>query len=124
MARGTWRAKSQVREITRRRISHRKEHVQDIDIHTQILHILIGEQGNEARGLALSHTRPVALVDDDSVSQGGGDEGQTIREACPAGVPVEGHVRQAVAEGAEQQRDVPDKPSKLECLRELYDPLL
>jgi hypothetical protein len=93
-------------------------------IHTQILHILIGEQGDEAGGLALSHTRPVALVDDDAVRDGGRGEGQAIREACPAGVPVEGHVRESVANGAEQERDVPDKPSKLERLCELQDPLL
>lgn len=48
----------------------------------------------------------MALVDYDSIGDGGGDEGKAIRENGPRGVEVEGDEGQRVAENRDEQGQV------------------
>ena len=59
------------------------------------------------------------FVDDDSVGCCGCYKGSAVGESCPARVGVEGDVRQAVAESAEEEGYMSNKPAKLECLGKL-----
>lgn len=80
---------------------------------TKVLHILIPKQLQRgALSLAALGAGAVAFEDDDAVGGGGGDEGGAVAVAGPGAVRVEGDVAQAVAEGAQQERDVADEPGE------------
>lgn len=85
---------------------------------TEVLHILICEQSERGALLASSGTGSVALVDDDAVGHGRSHESGAIGELCPSRVVVEGDVGKAVAQGAEEQREVASEPCELQRLRQ------
>lgn len=88
------------------------------ECHSEILNIFISSQ--RQRSTLLATSTPLAstecFVDDNAVGSCCGHEGGAIREAGPARVEVEGDVGEAVAERAEEERDVADKPAELKGL--------
>lgn len=130
-ARGIWREKSQKSAIA---IS--KNHTyqctaivvlahglgQVSAILTEILNIFISSQ--RQRSTLLATSTPLAstecFVDDNAVGSCCGHEGGAIREAGPARVEVEGDVGEAVAERAEEERDVADKPAESVYVRNRF----
>lgn len=87
--------------------------------HTQILHILVGGQREDAALLSCPHAGAVRLVDDNAVCDAGREEGDAVGEASPSRVVVEGDVAQAVPQRSEQQRNVSREPRELQRLRKL-----
>ena len=83
---------------------------------TQILHVLIPSQLQRgAMPLPTLRTCTVAFEDHDAVGGGGGDKGGAVAVAGPAAGRVEGDVAQAVAEGADEEGDMPAEPGELEA---------
>ena len=89
------------------------------------MHILVTDQLKRA-ALALTalRTSAVALEDDNTVGNGGGNESGAVREASPAAGRVEGDVAQTVANGAEKEGHMSSKPGELESLSESDKALL
>ena len=89
------------------------------------MHILVTDQLKRA-ALALTalRTSAVALEDDNTVGDGGGNERGAVREASPAAGGVEGDVAQTVARGAEQKGHVAGEPGELKGLDEGDESLL
>lgn len=83
-------------------------------IRTEILNILISSQSQGTTLLATCTALASAesFVDDNAVGCSCCHEGCAIREAGPARVEVESDVGEAIAEGAEEERDVSDEPAK------------
>ena len=83
-------------------------------IRTEILNIFISSQSQ--RPTLLTTCTPLTsaecFVDDDTVGSCCCHEGGAIREAGPARVKVESDVGEAIAEGAEKERDVSNEPAK------------
>lgn len=89
------------------------------------MHILIANQLKRAAlTLTALRTSAVALEDNDTVGDGGGNEGGAVREASPAAGGVEGNVAQAVAQSAEEEGHMSSEPGKLEGLDERDKALL
>ena len=89
---------------------------------THILHILIARQREQILSLGRPAPGPghVGLVDDDAVRHGGGDEGGTIRVAGPSAVVIEGDVGQAVAQHAQEEREMAGEPAEPIFIRRQY----
>jgi len=92
--------------------------------HDQILNILVSRKGQRADRLAGLLASAEALVDDDSVGDGGRDEGGTVAELCPSRGEFEKGGAQAVSQGAQEQGDMAGEPGELESLSELDESVL
>ena len=89
---------------------------------TEILNIFISSKSQGPTLLATC--TPLAgaecFVDDDTVGCCCCHEGGAIREAGPARVEVESDVGEAVAERAEEERDVADKPAESVYVKNMF----
>ena len=83
-------------------------------IRTEILNIFISSQSQWSTLLATCTPLASAecFVDDNTVGCCCCHEGGAIREAGPARVEVESDVGEAIAERAEEERDVADEPAE------------
>ncbi len=83
-------------------------------IRTEILNIFISSQSQRSTLLTTCTSLASAecFVDDNTVGSCCCHEGGAIREAGPARVEVESDVGEAIAERAEEERDVADEPAK------------
>lgn len=124
-ARGIWREKSQIKAIAEEIVSIIDRCFLRFVCLTQILHILVGDQGERASlTLPALSTRAVAFEDDDAIGGSGGDESSAVAELCPTAVVAEGDVAQGVAERAQEQSNMADEPCELQGLGERNEALL
>lgn len=81
---------------------------------TQILNILIPSDGEGTTRLSTSRTSTGAsgFVDDDTIGSCSSHESCAIREPGHARACGEGNVRESIADGAEEKREVTDEPAK------------
>ena len=91
-------------------------------IRTKILNIFIPSQSQWPTLLATCTPLASAecLVDDNTIGSRCSHESGAIREAGPARVEVESDVGETVAEGAEEERDVSDKPAESVLLSTIF----
>lgn len=86
------------------------------------MNILISSQSQWSTLLATC--TPLAgaegFVDDNAVGSCCSHEGGAIREAGPARVEIESDVGEAIAEGTEEESDVPNKPAKSVYISTLF----
>lgn len=77
--------------------------------HTEVLDVLIRQKANGAarHGVASLGTSTLGLVDNDTVCEGGGDEGCAVRELSHSSIVVHAHPRKAVTKSCKDQGEVP-----------------
>jgi hypothetical protein len=91
---------------------------------TQVLNILISRERHRADRLSGLLASAEALVDDDSVGDGGRDEGGTVSKLCPSRRELEEGGAQAVSQSTQEQGDMAGEPGELKGLGELDQSVL
>lgn len=95
---------------------------------TKVLDVLIGnELGHDLRNATLNTAGEVSLIHDDSIGDGGGDEGKAISEDGSAGGRVEGNEGECVAEDRDEEKQMSilgqrfEVPSRKKSLYSIVD---